>query len=168
MKLYEYKNEIKKLIDESVDPETGELSQEASEQLDLLYSNKLEKISDVVFFIKNEQSFVDAIDVEVKKLNDKKKFVINRVNFLKDYIKRNINEGEKIDQPSFTISWRKSESVEVDIIMDLEELHKTSPEIIKQNISYSVDKVKAKEIFKKTGILPEGISIVQKNNLQIK
>jgi len=167
-KLYEISNEIQKLIDDSVDPETGELLPEASEQLDKLYTNKLEKLSDVVSFIKNEDSFADAIDAEIKKLQAKKKTVTSRTDYLKEYIKRNIAEGEKIEQPNFTISWRKSEAVETDLLIDLEEMHKSNPELVKENISYSVDKTEAKKLYKQTGVLPEGIKLVAKQNLTIK
>jgi len=168
MKLYEISNEIKRLIDDSVDPETGELLPEASDQLDKLHTNKLEKLSDVVLFIKNEDSFADAIDAEIKKLQSKKKTVQSRVNYLKEYIKRNIVEGEKIEQPNFILSWGKSESIETDPIMDLEEMHKKNPVLVKKNISYSVDKIEAKKLYKETGILPEGFKLITKQNLQIK
>lgn len=168
MKLYEYSNEIKKLIDESVNSDTGEISETISQQLDKLYTDKLQKIGDIVLFIKNEDAFVDAIDNEIKKLQEKKKAVKNKTAYLIEYIRRNITEGEKIEQPNYTISWRKSSSIELEDIIDLEEMHERNPELVKKKISFEVDKIRAKEVYKKTGVLPEGLKIIEKNNLQIK
>ncbi len=168
MKLYEYSNEIKKLIDESVNSDTGEISETISQQLDKLYTDKLQKIGDIVLFIKNEDAFIDAIDNEIKKLQEKKKVVKNKTAYLIEYIRRNITEGEKIEQPNYTISWRKSSSIELEDIIDLEEMHERNPELVKKKISFEVDKIRAKEVYKKTGVLPEGLKIIEKNNLQIK
>ena len=166
-KLYEIKNEIERLIDDSVDHETGEIT-DVSEALEKLYQSKIEKVIDLVLFIKNETSFCDAIDAEIETLQAKKRTANNKVKFLKEYLTRNLDEGEKITTPNFSISWRKSDSIELDPLIILEDVYEQDSRFVRKEIKYSADKANAKKIYKETGILPEGFSYHEKLNLQIK
>ena len=79
-----------------------------------------EKGGNIVSLIQNWQSDVVAIDVEIKRLQDMKKTVVNRQDKLKEYLRYNMVESgvSKIEHPLFKISIRKpTQKVE---IVDLE------------------------------------------------
>ena len=167
MKLYELNNEIEQLIDESVDHETGEIK-DISEALEKLQMEKLDKVSNVVLAIKNESSFINAIDAEIETLTEKKRSIQNKTKWLKEYLARNLEVGKKIETPNFTISWRKSDSIEISDLVILEDLYEKDPRFVTKKIVYSPDKIAAKKIYKETLVLPEGFSFIEKQNLQIK
>lgn len=171
MTLYDINAQMDILFDEleeHIDQETGELDKEVAEKLDKLFTSRMEKVSNIVLFIKNRGAFALQVDQEIKKLQQKKKSVENKVEWLKNYLYSNVEVGRKIETPNFTIGWRKSESIEVDPLLDLEELYKQNPEIVREKITYALDKIEAKKVYKATGVLPSGVSLVEKNNIQIK
>ncbi len=167
MKLYEISNEIEKLIDESVDHETGEIL-DISESLEKLRMEKLDKVSNVVLAIKNESSFINAIDAEIETLTEKKRSIQNKTKWLKEYLQRNLEVGKKIETPNFTISWRKSDSIEISDLVVLEDLYEKDSRFVSKKTVYTADKVAAKKIYKESGILPEGFSFIEKQNMQIR
>lgn len=168
MKLYEINSAIESLIENSVNEETGEINETTSQELDKLYSDKLQKISDLVLVIKNKDSFTSQIDEEIKKLQAKKRAVQNKVDWLKRYLESNLVKGEKIEGANFTISWRKSSSIEIDESAQLDELHTINPTLVRQEIIYKADKNEAKRLYKETGILPEGFRLIEKQNLEVR
>jgi len=164
MKLYEIKKEIDILLDE-VDFETGEIPEGVSEALQKLEMDKVEKVGNIALKVKNLNSFSRSIADEIKTLQAKKKAVERNADWLERYLQSNIPE-EKIEGVNYSISFRKSESIEVDELIDLEELALKRPELVR--IKYEPSKEKAKEIYKSTGTLPEGFKLIKRNNIQIK
>ena len=167
MKLYELNNEIEQLIDESVDHETGEIK-DVGEALEKLQMDKLDKVSNVVLAIKNEDAFINSIDAEIETLTEKKRIIQSKTKWLMQYLQRNLTPGEKIEYPKFTISWRPSSSIQISDLVILEDLYEKDSRFVTKKIVYSADKIAAKKIYKETGILPEGFSFIEKQNLQIK
>ena len=168
MKLYEINHDIEKLVDESIDLETGEVLPETSEYLERLYADKAKKVTELALFIKNEVAMTDAIDKEIEKLEDKKRSIKKKVQWLKDYLQKNLEVGEKIETSNYTISWRKSDSIEISDLVILEDLYEQDPRFVTKKVVYSADKIAAKKIYKDTGILPEGFSFIEKQNLQVR
>jgi hypothetical protein len=76
--------------------------------------------------------------------------------------------GEEIKQDTFNIKYSKSETVEVDETLDAEFLYEKFPDLINKDVVYSVNKIKVKEYIKKGLPIPEGITINQNTNIQIK
>ena len=172
MNLYNINNEIDKLWEElqTVDEETGEIKEnpEILNQIEALQISKQDLLKWNCLKYKDLQAFVKAVSEEIKELQHKKKVADTLINRIENYIKLNIEEGTKIKEPNFEISWRKSESIEVDDTLDLEELHNNFPQICEEEIKYKVSKTAAKAYLKQTGTLPEGMKLITKNNISIK
>ena len=106
---------------------------------------------------------MDIIDNEIKRLQQAKKTREKAIERLKANIEMAMNtfEVDKIETPLIKISFRKSESVEVEDVNNLPNEFK----VIK--LSETADKLKIKDAIK-SGILIEGCSIKTNRNLNIK
>lgn len=149
--------EIDAQIMECVDFETGEIIDvEKLEQLQMEFSNKVEGIA---LWIKNLVAEAKMVKEEKDNLAARQKACENKAESLKRYLEQALG-GEKFKTSKVSISYRKSESVEVaDIsLLDDDYLKFKEPE---------VDKTKIKKALK-DGISLEGVTLVEKNNIQIK
>jgi hypothetical protein len=165
MKLYEINLELENLLDQ-VQDNGGEISAELIQSLDALELQRSNKIANVCLFYKNLQSFQTAVSDEIKNLTQKKKVIDSKIEFLKEYVLRNLREGEKINESNFSISWRKSDAIEVSPFIDLNLLAKQYPDLVTHKIE--VQKTKVKDFIKSTGVIPEGIEYKERNNIIIK
>jgi len=129
MNVYDVNETIENALMYGVD-EWGEILEEEQikqlvDKLEMTMNTKLEYMGKLVV---NVEPFIDAIDNEIKKLQDKKKSTINGVNRTKDYLDRFIRhtftdeDGNvdlvglnkyKLKTPTIEISYRKSNSVDV-------------------------------------------------------
>ena len=154
--LYEITRELV-LLDNYEEPQdqSGEDRLELFRQaLDNLNMKFLDKVTNIVKFIKNIESYRDAVAAEAKRLSDRKRSFDNRIDWLKNYVKScmEATQSEKIKYSLFTISVGKSQpSVEV---VDIE---KVDAQFIK--IKKEVDKTKILDQVKATGVIPEGVII---------
>ena len=148
--------EIDAQIMACVDFETGEIiDAEKLEQLQMQFNDKVEGIA---LWIKNLVAEAKMIKEEKDNLAARQKVCENKAESLKKYLGQAL-AGEKFKTPKVSISYRKSESVEV---ADVEFL---SPEYLK--FKPEADKTKIKEALK-AGEVVEGAMLVEKNNIQIK
>ena len=130
---------------------------ELVDKMEMTLQTKLEYMAKVVV---NAEPFVDAIDAEIKKLQDKKKTTINGMNRTKDYLDRFIRHNYtdengvldeeglkkfKLKTPTVEISYRKSSSVEV------KDNDKVPTEFMNVVIESKPDKKALKEHLKKLG-----------------
>ena len=107
MKLYE----IDAKIMECIDDETGEILD--SEQLEQLEMERDAKIESVGLWIKNLAAEADAIKTEKNNLAAREKIARNKIDRLKDYLAYAL-DGEKFKTSRLSVSYRKTESVNVD------------------------------------------------------
>lgn len=161
MKLYEINAQLARLVEldteRLVDTETGEiLTIEALEQLQM---DRAEKIEGCLLVIKNKTAEAEAIDMEIKRLSERKKALENKVKWIREYVGYSLN-GEKFSTARVAVSYRKSESVEITCATD--EL----PEEFRK-ITYTPDKTNLKKALKDGAEIP-GVQLVTKNNMQIK
>lgn len=172
MNLYNINNEIDRLWDESqiVDEETGEIKEnpETIVQIEALQISKQDLIKWNCLKYKDLQAFSKAISEEIKEMQRKKKVTDTLILRIENYIQQNVEENQKIKDVNFEISWRKSESIQVDEFADLESIHENFPEICEKKVIYNISKMAAKEYLKTTGTLPEGLEVIKKNNMSIK
>lgn len=180
MKLYKINSEIENIIDQlNESSETSEnsgqnndnsfaLNQSAAliKNLDELKLQRQEKIQNICLFYKNLNAFSEAVSQEIKNLQQKKKQIENKIEFIKHYLKNNLFEGEKISGENYSISWRKSEIVEISPFIDEKKFADQYPELVA--IKIEIQKSKVKELIKSTGLVPEGIDLVEKLNIIIK
>lgn len=154
MKLYE----ILEALEGCVDQETGEIiDMEALDALEMEYEKK---ISDIACWIKNLKAEAEALKNEKDALAKRQKVCENKAESLKNYLDRVLN-GAKFKDARCSISYRKSESVEVDENA-IEELParfiKVEKSVMKQALK---DALKGGQSF-------DGCRLVEHNNIQIR
>lgn len=162
MNLYEINKEILNCIKietgEAINAETGEVI--SIQQLSELKMQRSEKIKNIALWIKNLNADVNAFDDELKTLTARKKAAKAKVEQLKYWLSFNLDDGEKITDPKFAISWRASEKVNISDVKELpQEFLKYSEPI--------PDKAEIKKAIK-AGREIKGVTLVKSNNLQIK
>lgn len=149
--------EIDAQIMECVDFETGEIIDvDRLEALQMEFNSKVEGIA---LWIKSLVAEAKMVKEEKDNLAARQKACENKAESLKNYLASALG-GEKFKTPKVSISYRKSESVEVENIslLDDDYLKFKEPE---------ADKTKIKKALK-DGILLDGVTLVEKNNIQIK
>lgn len=106
MNLYEIDNAIINCVDE----ETGEIVD--IEKLECLQMERDAKIENISCWIKNLKSDSEQLKQEADKLLERKRVADNRADSLKKYLKDYLN-GEKFKTAKCSISYRKTESVDI-------------------------------------------------------
>lgn len=149
--------EIDEEILNCVDMETGEIIDvERLGQLQLAHNDKVEGIA---LWIKNLLSDANAIKEEEDKLAQRRKVNENKAKNLKEYLSKFLN-GQKFKTPKVSISYRKSESVEVSDISKLDDDYLKFAEP-------TVDKTKVKKALE-AGVMLQGVELLEKQNIQIR
>lgn len=159
MNLYEINNEI---LNTCIDTETGEVID--IEKLNSLNLQMQDKIENIGCWIKNLLSDVDQLDVEIKNLSDRKKAAKNKAESLKKYLS-DFLDGSKYVSSKVSISYRKSESVEVADIEQIKLLDNCDDYLTYKEPE--ANKTAIKEAIKH-GVVVPGCSLVEKQNIQIK
>lgn len=149
--------EIDEEILNCVDMETGEIID--VERLGQLQLAREDKVEGIALWIKNLLSDADAIKSEEEKLAQRRKANENKAKNLKEYLSKFLN-GQKFKTPKVSISYRKSESVEVTDLSKLDDDYLKFAEP-------TVDKTKVKKALK-AGTVLQGVSLVENQNIQIR
>ena len=153
--------EIDKAIKEfayDIDEETGEiLNADALDELQMARDQKLENIG---LYIKNIESDAAAVKAEKDNMAARQKALENKADSLRKYLAYALN-GEKFSTARVAMSWRKSESVDIAPGAAL------PAEFARTEVVTKPDKVGLKAALK-AGAEYEGITLVTKQNLQIK
>lgn len=144
-----------------VDTDTGEIL-DVEQYLDMAEALDT-KLENLALYIKNQQAEADMIKAEADKLAERAKAKANEAKRCKEYLSSfmaNYYDGKKFETARVRLSWRSSESVEVNGIDALpdEYLRFKDPE---------PDKAKIKAALK-AGVELKGCTLVAKQNLQIK
>ncbi len=111
MRLYEINAELDRLLSQ-VDEDTGELLVD-EEALEALTLARDEKIEGCALAIKNYDSDIAAIKAEEDALKKRRETLTNQRDWAKKYLDFNLR-GEKFESPRCVVSYRKSESVQLD------------------------------------------------------
>lgn len=161
-KLYELDQKINELIANSIDPETGEVSDGFIEKLDALNMERNEKIDNIMRLYKNLISDAAGREAEEKRLSELKKSAKNRAESLKNYLSRYMEAGvEKFTSEHGEIGWRKSEKV---VVQDVD----TLPEEFKKvKVEVKADLISLKNALKEDRKI-DGVSLEEHQNIQIK
>ena len=168
LNLYQMNSLIKDITQNPVvDEATGEILSDRYEELMALEMGKEDVVKHVALSYKDLEGEIQKATCEKKRITD----IETRLKKLQErarlYLKDNLEPGKNIKTLSYEIKWTYSESIEVDdILVDYDELKEIDPDLVR--VKEEVNKVKAKELYKKNKVLPEGLSIVQKQNLTIK
>ena len=153
MNLYE----IDSAILDCVDVETGEIFDE--EKFEALALEKDAKIENICLWIKNLTAEAEALKAEEAAFAKRRKSAETKKESLKKYIAGYL-DGTPFKTTKVAVSFRKSESLEIDdwTLVPNEYLKIVVPE---------VDKTAVKKALKE-GKCIEGVSLVEKQNIQIK
>lgn len=162
MTLYEIDQELMEAYEKAIDPETGEIIDEALfTRLDELQEERTDKIEGICCWIKNLKAEANAIKEEAKALSERAKADEKKADRLTSWIEK-VLAGEKFQTPKVAVSWRKSTTLEIttDNIMDI------PPTYLKFK-DPEPDKNAIKKAIKEGEIIP-GCALVENNNMTIK
>ena len=149
--------EINEAILNCVDMETGEIIDgDRLNELQMAFDDKVENIA---LWIKNLLAEAEAVKAEKNNLAKRQQVCENKAKSLKEYLSKFL-AGEKFKTSKVSISYRKSESVEV------EDITKLGNDYLKYS-DPTVDKTKVKKALK-DGVELEGVKLVENNSIQIK
>ena len=149
--------DINQGIMDCIDMETGEIV-----DLDRLHDLQMErgdKIRNIACYIKNLRSDAAQYDEEAKTFAARKKAAQTKADSLTAYLSSMLN-GEKVKDKEYSISWRKSESVNItdDSLLPDTYLVPQPPKVDKAGIKAAL----------KAGTAVTGAELAEKNNIQIK
>lgn len=162
MTIFKIQAEYQQIVNELID-NGGNLTPELELAMQITKDNFHSKSENYAFITRQFDSEMDIIDNEIKRLQQAKKTREKAIERLKANIEMAMNtfEVDKIETPLIKISFRKSESVEVEDVNNLPALYK----VVK--VSETADKLKIKDAIK-SGILIEGCYLKTNRNLQIR
>lgn len=138
----------------------GEIPENLADQLDLWEAEKDAKISNVCKYIKNQLAFAEAIKSEAKALTDRASSIQRGAEWMKTVYLANSLNGQKWEDANSKVSYRKSESVKLDV--EPERL----PEEY-QRIKVAADRTGIKKALK-AGQEIEGAQLIENQNIQLK
>lgn len=158
-KLYEIDAALEQAFEAAVDPETGEVSEEAYRIIEELQEAKETKLENIGLWIKNLKADAEAYKAEKDSFAKKQKAAENKLESLKGFLAYYL-KGETFKTNRVTISYRASQTVEVDDA-DLIPAEFTIAQEPK------IDKTALKEAIK-AGVEVPGAHIENRLNIQIK
>lgn len=155
--LYQIRQEIES-FDLEFDPETGEvLNVLAWDELNMAFEEKVENIA---CYIKNLASDVLAFKAEEEQLAMRRKSAEKKIKYLKRLLADNM-DGQKFSTSKCAVSFRKSETVEVD------DMKLLPAELLRVKNIIEVDKTAIKTALK-AGQEINGCRLIENVNTQIK
>lgn len=161
MNLFEINEALMKCVKlpsgDFVDTDTGEVIDK--EAIDSLEMERDTKIRNIACWVRNMDAEEKALAEQERIYRDRKNAVHNKKEDLKDYLARFL-DGKKWKNAEVSVSWRKSESVEVTDMKKLSSyyLRFKEPEVNKTLLKSDL----------KAGVKLDGAALLEKNNIQIK
>lgn len=149
--------EINDAILNCIDTETGEIIDE--EMLTALEMEHDAKVESIALWIKELKAEAEAIKTEKLNLAHRQSVAENKAKSLENYLATFL-DGQKFKTAKCAISYRKSDSVEVDDITKV-------PAQFLKFAEPTVDKATAKKLLK-AGETIDGLHLAEKQNISIK
>lgn len=164
LSLYNITNKFTELMNKA---QEGELTEEEYNELGNELALELQnKSGNIIGYSQNEEALIEAIDIQIKRLQEFKKAKKNSLDRFYQYVKDNMNKLglTKIETELGTISIVKNPiSVEIE---DEEAIPEKYKNVI---VITNVDKTAIKTYFKETGEIVAGTRIIDnKTSLRIK
>ncbi len=143
--------------------EEGEFTPEMETALAINQSELQEKAINYAYAIKSMENDVTAINEEIKRIQAIKTAKSNAIDRMKEAVSNamQVYGIDKVTSPTLNLSFRRSESVEVDLVEALSNDFKITKTTV------TADKVAIKQAIKQ-GENITGARLVEKLNLQIK
>lgn len=168
MNLYEINREIEEVLENSIDMETGEISEEAIQRLNELQMEKDQKVENVALWHKNLMAESKAIADEIMVLQARKRSLDKRMEWQKKYLQFAL-DGHKYESPKVAISYRKSTAVEILNEAEFCSLFRGS-DWVTEKTTLTPNKTAIKDCLKngQSSELNNWAELVEKQNMQIK
>lgn len=157
--LFQINQEYLDILENGVDQDTGEITQEASEALGISIKEAKVKSEAYIAIIKKYEADAEILKQYEDQANKLRKQVDKKIEYLKKNLLNAVLNFGEINTDLYKISSRKSESVE---ITDLEQIPNEFVILKKQ-----ADKKEIKDAIK-NGVDVPGAMLIEKENLQIK
>ena len=162
--LYNITNKFAELMDMA---ENGELTEEQYNALGEQLTLELQqKGSGIIGYTQNEEAFIEAVDFQIKRLQDLKKARQNKLEKFKQYVKENMDRLgiTKMDTELGTLSISKNP-----MSVEIENEEEVPKEFKQEVVTIKIDKTAIKNHFKATGEIIPGTRIIDdKTSLRIK
>lgn len=160
LSLYNITNKFVDLMDKA---QEGELTEEEYNELALELQNKS---SNIIGYIKNSESLLEAMKTEEKRLSDMRKQGEKKLDKFYQYVKENMERLGLVEIPT---ELGKLKITKNPMIIEIENEDEIPSEFKKEVITTQIDKTAIKNHFKDTGELVPGIRIIDnKTSLRIK
>ena len=143
----------------------GTITEEEYNKLGEELALKLQqKSGNIAGYIQDRNALIDAIDVQIKRLQEYKKSEQNKIDKFKEYVKSNMERLGliKIETELGTLSIAKS-PISIEVANEDEIPAEFKTEII----TTKIDKKKISDNFKSTGEIPNGV-IIHTNNTSLR
>lgn len=162
LRLYQITNDFQELMDKATE---GEITEEEYNKVGENLARQLqEKSTNVIGYYETQNSLIEGIDNQIKRLQNLKKVTKNKMDKYKEYVKGCMERLGliKIETELGVISVVKS-PMSVDITDESK-----IPEEFKEEVkTIKIDKTKIKNSYKTTGEIPEG-AVIHDNNTYLK
>ena len=162
--LYNITNKFAELMDMA---ENGELTEEQYNALGEQLTLELQqKGSGIIGYTQNEEAFIEAVDFQIKRVQDLKKARQNKLEKFKQYVKENMDRLgiTKMDTELGTLSIAKNP-----MSVEIENEEEVPKEFKQEVVTTKIDKTAIKNHFKATGEIIPGVKIIDdKTRLNIK
>lgn len=96
MKLYEISGQFEEIWAKLEESE-GEITPEIEEMMNSIEGAFAEKIDNIIRLVRNESGSVSAIEEEIKRLQSRKKRIESSIDWLKAYVKKNMELAKKTE-----------------------------------------------------------------------
>ena len=165
-KLYEIDADIEDLMNKVIDPDTGEVTD--PEALDALLLERDQKLENVVLYCKDVNAEIDAISNEIMIQEQRVDRLKKTYDGLKHYLTKAL-DGQKFSTSKCEVSFRKSESVDVDddFIAWASDVENLALHYLKRREMVTADKAAIKK-YLKAGHTLQHCQLVTKSNISIK
>lgn len=162
--LYKIANEYQSLLEQTYDPETGEIFPQVLDKLEELSTTMEDKAVAVASYIKNLDAEREAIAQAKKNMAERESRLDRRSDYLTQYLQCNMERCgiTEIKSPLFVIKLKKC-PVSTDIIDEnmIPDDYKKRKEVV------SIDRMKLKEEML-SGVVIPGAQLKQNNRLDIR
>lgn len=168
LSLYNITNKFVDLMDKA---QEGELTEEEYNELGNELGNELalelqNKSSNIIGYIKNSESLLEAMKTEEKRLSDMRKQGEKKLDKFYQYVKENMERLGLVEIPT---ELGKLKITKNPMSIEIENEDEIPSEFKKEVITTQIDKTAIKNHFKDTGELVPGIRIIDnKTSLRIK
>ena len=164
LSLYNVTNRFVELMDKAQD---GELTEEEYNQLGEELALELQrKSTGIIGYTQNKEALIDAIDVQIKRLQELKRSEQSKLDRFKEYVKENMTRLgiDKVETELGILSIAKNP-----MSVEIENENEIPSEFKQKIITVKIDKTAIKKHFKETGEIVAGTRIVDdKTSLRIK